>query len=179
MHSIFKYLVVFTLCFVMSTCKKYDDGGFVKQTRLHLFGGHRSGDHKTWKLKKYEVNGIDSTDLIKGPDNIPDFYSNFFVITYTKSDPSPEFIASTFLFNYTGTIDLVYKKININMDHYPLNKTDSSQCSQLNGINYCLRNIFVPEIKNKINSWDIKKLTKHEFIIEASFTNKYKIILTH
>jgi hypothetical protein len=73
------YILISFISFTLSTCKKYDEGGFVMLTKKHLFGGHKVGDSKTWKLDKYVVNGIDSTNLIN-TGGLPDFYKNFVTI---------------------------------------------------------------------------------------------------
>lgn len=178
MKSFYKYLCGFALLISLSTCKKYDEGGFVAQTRMHLFGGHKAGDSKTWKLKKYEVNGIDSTNLIIGGNNIPDFYSKFITFKYNGSDPSPQFTANTFLSTFSGTIDKAYKKLNIGLYTINWTREDSAQCKTISNINYCERNILLPEISKRVCSWNIRKLTKKELIIEINQANSYKIILS-
>ena len=54
-----KYLLAIISLFVITcftTCKKYPEGGYTKQGPKRILGN--------WKLSLYEVNGIDSTDLI-------------------------------------------------------------------------------------------------------------------
>ena len=164
----------------LNSCKKYPDGGFVNQTRKHLFGGNKVGDHKTWKLKRYEVNGIDSTYLIQGANSIPDFYDQFITFTYSqKGDPSLQYQANTFLYDYQGRLDDVYKQLTLAVLHRPLTKDDSAQCKIISGTYYCSRNLFYPEFNNSNKIWDIKKLTKKECVLETTFKlkNSYKIIL--
>ncbi|MES2132616.1 MAG: hypothetical protein V4506_09705 [Bacteroidota bacterium] len=180
MKTLYITIVITFVLLTLSTCKKYPDGGFVNQTRMHLFGGHKVGDSKTWKLKLYEVNGIDSTYLIQGAGSIPDFYDKFVTFTYTGKEGSAKYQANTFLYDYSGTIGTTYKEIALAISHDPLNKQDSLQCKNINGTNYCSRNLLFPEINDYAKIWNIKKLTKKECALESTFhlKNSYKIILT-
>ncbi len=177
-----EYLItIIIVLFTLSTCKKYPDGGFVNQTRLHLFGGHKVGDSKTWKLKLYEVNGIDSTYLIQGAGTIPDFYDKFVTFKYvSKGDPSIEYSASTFLCDYAGIFDYTYKQLTLGIP-VPLTRDDSMQCKIVDGTRYCSRNLLFPEFNNYGKLWNIQKLTKHECVLKTNHNliNSYKIILTH
>lgn len=173
------HLIIAALSFalIFNCCKKYDDGGFVRQTRKHLFGGHKEGSSKTWKLKLYEVNGIDSTILIPEANNIPDFYSK--CITFTLTDKKfIDYNAVTFLHNLSGEIDDAYKNMSMGPLTSNWTKEDSTQCFLKNNKTYCSRNIFLPEIQNRALLWNIIKLTKKEFIITIQLKNFYKIILT-
>jgi hypothetical protein len=166
---------------LFTSCKKYPEGGFVNQTRKHLFGGNHVGDSKTWKLKLYEVNGIDSTYLIQGASSIPDFYEKFVTFTYSqKGDPSLQYQANTYLYDYQGRFGKTYKQLSLAIKHEPLTKEDSLQCATVFGIRYCSRNLFYPEFNNYAKLWDIKKLTKKECILESTFKlkNSYRIILS-
>lgn len=177
MKIFLKYTFIAIVFFTLTTCKKYDEGGFVKQTRLHLFGGHKVGSSKTWKLKLFEVNGIDSTNLILNANNIPDFYNKF--ITFSLKDKKfMDYSATTFLYNIAGEIDLSYHNISVGPWTSNWTKEDSTQCFLKNSIYYCSRNIFLPEIQDRAFLWNIKKLTKNQFILTVNAKNSYKIILT-
>lgn len=163
------------MCIILCTCKKYPEGGFVNQTRKHLFGGNHVGDSKTWKLKLYEVNGVDSTYLIQGANNIPDFYDKFVTFTYKGRDVSDKYEANTYIQNYSGTI--LRKGTDILIAYDWTFKQDSSQCKIVGSQKYCQRNVFFPEFLKRNPVWKIKKLTKKEFILSIELTNSYKIIL--
>jgi hypothetical protein len=176
------FLKLMGLCLALlslSTCKKYPEGGFVKQTCKHLFGSNKIGSNKTWKLKKYEVNGIDSTYLIQGANSIPDFYEKFVTFKYSIFEVSPKFEATTFLWKFKGTVDDLEKKLNIGLFQNPT-KEDSIQCKIIDNINYCNRNILAPELNSVGKKWYIKKLTRTELVIETNWNlkNNYKITLT-
>jgi hypothetical protein len=173
------FLKIMGLCLALlslSTCKKYPEGGFVKQTCKHLFGSNKVGSSKTWKLKRYEVNGIDSTYLIQGANSIPDFYEKFVTFKLTKEDVTPKFAANTFLHNYAGTIGKAYKIMLFAYDWKT--QEDSIQCKTINNIQYCQRNIFFPEFLTRNPEWNIKKLTSKELILSVTLKNTYKITLT-
>ncbi len=166
-------IVVFSFALVFNCCKKYDDGGFIGKTNKHLFGGSKVNSSKTWKLKLYEVNGIDSTYLIPGANTVPDFYAQFISFKLLDDVKSSNYSASNY---YFGTIDHSYKKILIGPSN-SFNSQDSIQCYSKNNNLVCVRNILIPEIDSKKFLWDIKKLTKKEFIITIQLKNFYKIIL--
>jgi len=179
MKRIFKYSFFALIFFAFITCKKYDEGGFIKQTNKHLFGHNKVGSSKTWKLKLYEVNGIDSTYLIQGANTIPDFYEKFVTFKYEAKEVSVQIIATTFSKIYGGSIDKTDKIMLIGMNA-PISKNDSMQCNTINNQLYCVRNILFPEYNNYAKQWNIKKLTKNELILETNWKlkNSYKIILT-
>jgi hypothetical protein len=172
----YNVLILIILLFALSTCKKYPEGGFVNQTRKHLFGGNDVGDSKTWKLKLYEVNGVDSTYLIQGANSIPDFYDKFVTFTYKDSDPTIKYQASTYTQNYSGTISKKGKDILVAYDW--LSEEDSTQCKSINNIFYCQRNLLFPEFLRRNPKWEISKLTKNELVLSIKLTNSYKIILS-
>lgn len=64
MNPLVRYTGYILILIILSTCKKYEDGGIIRLNRKHLFGERKNNASKTWKLKLYEVNGIDSTQLI-------------------------------------------------------------------------------------------------------------------
>jgi hypothetical protein len=176
------FLKLMGLCLALlslSTCKKYPEGGFVKQTCKHLFGSNKVGSSKTWKLKRYEVNGIDSTYLIQGANSIPDFYEKFVTFKFKDNDGSPHIESKTFTYEYGGSVDDTNKQLLIGMKN-PTTPLDSSQCKIINSQTYCVRNLLYPEYNSYGKLWNIKKLTKSELIIETNWNlkNNYKITLT-
>ncbi len=50
-------IVLFLVCFIMSSCKKYDEGGFVYNTEKNL--------KTSWTLQKYLRNSVDETSYLK------------------------------------------------------------------------------------------------------------------
>jgi hypothetical protein len=172
------FIKIFSIIFAiltLSTCQKYEDGGTLLRNRKHLFGHKKDNASKTWKLKLYEVNGIDSTNLINGTSVYHDNCITF--ILDNKEGYSGK--AKNFLFDYI--IDLgssPSEEIIIGHNNFPPTSVDSLQCDL--GKNACARNIFVPELNGIGGSgfWQIKKLTKKEFIIENDkLKNTYKIML--
>jgi hypothetical protein len=161
---------------LQTTCKKYEEGGVIRVSRKHLFGERKDNASKTWKLKLYEVNGIDSTQLIMGVNQINNFYEKFITFKLDNKEGFT-FKANTALYDYGGTLDQVYKEVILSYGHFPLNNLDSSQCNYYNSTLVCSRSILLPEgfYTNKV--WKIEKLTKKEFVIKNDgLENKYKIV---
>lgn len=181
MKKLLSIILLVCIASVLLTCKKYDEGGWIRRTCKNLFGGNKVGDSKTWKLKKYEVNGIDSTYLIN-TGGIPDFYEKTIKFIYSsKGDPSIGYLANTFLYEYSGKIVPTSKYFTLGMSHWPINKEDSVQCKSINNINYCSRNLLFPELKDiSSKKWTINKLTGNELILVSDyrFENSYKLIFT-
>jgi hypothetical protein len=167
------YILISFISFMLCTCKKYDEGGFVHRSCKNLFGGKKVGSSKTWKLKKYEVNGIDSTYLIN-TGNIPDYYDKFTTFKLVGKKFC-EYTASGFLYNHMGSIEFSYKRILIgNNNEAPILY---SQCGVVNNLTYCARNILYPDQSDNVSEWKIVKLKSDELIITKENSKKYKIIL--
>lgn len=166
MRGMLKIKLLFFCLIILSTCKKYDEGGYIYKTNKSLFGSSKIGSKKTWKLESYIVNGIDSTELIFGRDL---FDKIVFEIFNKEGTPSHRTVAGNY--NYSGYFSAKDKLILFSFDFK--NYFDSIQCN--NGI--CQRNIFFPEILPRNPQWHITKLTKDDFIINFSSKNDYKIIL--
>lgn len=160
--------------FTLTTCKKYDEGGFVIYRIMHLFGHNKNGANKNWNLIKYEVDGIDSTDLILGAS--PGFEKDF-IQFYMQEKRARSYYAKTSFYNYIVGIEKHQKTIGFATGPYNpfLEKNDTLQCFQNGSTTICQRKIFSPE--KKWTTWNISKLTKKELIIEVQLNHKYKIIL--
>jgi hypothetical protein len=170
MKRIFQYSVLLGVGFVLPTCKKYDDGGLLRLTRKHLFGGHKVGDSKTWKLEIYEVNSIDSTNLIN-TGGLSDFYENF--VTFTLSDKNEgAYHVINNQYTYLGQIDLSYKVLNFAPENEKYKAVDSAQCQIINNGQQCIRSILNPEMTAYTEVWHIKKLTKKHMILELYYSAK-------
>lgn len=169
-RSLYSAIIFGIWLLAFSACKKYPEGGFINQTRKHLFGGHKVEDSKTWKLKSYEVNNADSTDLIRN-GTTTDFYD----ITFELADKKyKDFTANTVFQKYRGSVGETF---NITFYDIDLTIEDSIQCKQLNGSTVCYRNIYIPEVGTKNREWTIEKLTADELIINKSISNFYRITL--
>ncbi|MBL7918229.1 MAG: hypothetical protein JNM96_07510 [Bacteroidia bacterium] len=182
MKGLLKYFILFALITLLSTCKKYDEGGLLRLNRKHLFGERKDFASKTWKLEKYEVNGIDSTYLIPGANQIPDFYENFITFTLDNKE-GYSFKAKSYIFEYNGNLGFYPShELIIGNSFWPYDANDSAQCGFLNSNFYCLRNIFFPEynLTPGVKSWEIIKLKKNELIIvNRKLSNSYQINLSY
>jgi hypothetical protein len=159
-------LLLFAACF--NDCKKYEEGGWTRLTRKHLFGGNNIGDNKTWKLKLFEVNGVDSTEIIK--QNLPD---NFFEVTFTLTDPKYiNLSANTGIFKHGGSVG--DKTLLLGYE-------DTTGCKNIGGTYFCSRDFLSPEYNKWSKIWDIRRLTSKEIVIETNWKlrNSYRVILTN
>lgn len=161
MKNYIKYvLVLISLITLFTTCKKYPEGGYIKKNYKRLIG--------KWKLTLYEVNGIDSTNLINYVGN--DLYKDVIFLDNSNS----------LTVDYQGYIgkscNIVDSKKNIQFDGGGINKN----CYQYNSTNYCYRSYLTPEINVNVGStkWKILKLTAKEMKLSFSKTNHYTLILT-
>jgi len=176
MKTVLKHLTLIIILFSLTTCEKYDEGGLVRKRIKSLFGKNEDHATKLWKLKLYEVNGIDSTSLFQGSNLNFDDNGNYmnFQISYSRAHI---YHATTYVYVYGISIDKDAKLLSMGSELHASNN-DTSQCFLKNNIFTCQRNIFNPE-KNKFAEWGIKKLTENELIIVVQLINNYKIILTH
>ncbi len=171
-----KYFFLFSIVFVFTTCQKYPDGGLVDDTIINLFGKNIDLSSKQWTLNTYEVNGIDSTNLIMGANTIPNFRENF-IKFYISNAKGRIYYADTYLYHNVIYFENGKETITIGSGQNDLNyKNDTLQCFVKNLVLTCERNILNPE-KNKYCTWSIKKLTSSEFIIGMQLVNNYRIIL--
>ncbi len=135
----------------------------------HLFGAKKNSA-KTWKLKLYEVNGIDSTGYITPNNGINYFQNNELSFRNASSGYKNDklYIYSNL---YTYSFSFIDKK-KLFFYSFIINGPYDAQCKA----SICERNILTPEINTKIFEWKIIELKKHEFVITASLTNNYKLI---
>jgi hypothetical protein len=173
MKNLFTFFSIIFLSLTLSTCKKFNEGGLLALSRKHLFGERKDNASKTWKLKLYEVNGIDSTYLIPGTSQIPNYYDQFITFKLDNKE-GYTYKANTFLYEYFGYANYAgNKEIGISCSGGTF-----SQCRQINNTTICVRNILQPEGPFSKNNWHINKLTTSEFIFSLSLQNSYRIILT-
>lgn len=176
-----KIIIVSTTLFfamMLTTCKKYPEGGFVHQTNKHLFGGLDIGDNKEWDLELFEVNGIDSTNYIFNSSSVVDFKKNFIKFRLIENKSKISLYGYTFIYFLQGSINEKEKAMYIYTPAINSNEV-KTQCKIIDNINYCCRNIFTPENNFSDPKWSIKMLTKKKMVISKQLKNSYKIILTH
>ncbi|MBA3665342.1 MAG: hypothetical protein H0W61_14180 [Bacteroidetes bacterium] len=166
MRFIFKYSFILLLLVLLTTCKKYEDGGWSNVAIKHLFGGNESNSNKSWKLKLYEVNGIDSTAYITTGNGVTNFQNDEVKFTLTNAR-AHDYSYNTKIY-YAG-LRFQEDKTSIGFDVIKYN------CQN----NLCERNIFNPEFNNYGFYWKIIRLKKSELILTGSANNTYKLIFTH
>jgi len=147
------YMFFFISATLLFSCKKYPEGGCERRGPKNIIG--------TWTLALYEVNGIDSTELINY--NGDDIYKK---ITFLKN-------VSTISVDYKGYDGASAKFIKGNSE---ILFNSSFNMTYYNSNTRKYRNILVPEASSKTDcAWEIIKLNKKEFVIKAQKQNAYTI----
>lgn len=77
-------ILIYAVTLILTTCKKYPEGGWSNMAKRHLFGGTKAGSSKTWHLSKYEVNGIDSTMYITPGNGYTSFANDEYTFVIDK-----------------------------------------------------------------------------------------------
>jgi len=166
MKIILKYFALFIIPFLLTTCKKYPDGGYERRGPKMLLKHNGA-----WTLTLYEVNGIDSTELINyNGDN------KYKEVSFAKENThySPNLYAENFdSFSYIINFSNNNTKLSFNTtvsDYDNLAKYCYVGNSFATG---CYRLFFNPE--GHTTEWEIIKLTKKELILTCSQVNQYKL----
>ncbi|MCW3076880.1 MAG: hypothetical protein JWO32_1489 [Bacteroidetes bacterium] len=168
MKSLYKFLIVVGLLLTLTTCHKYPEGGWSNVAIRHLFGGTEGNSKKVWKIKLYEVNGIDSTAYLFSGNGITNF-ENVSMTLRLNNARAHDYYFYTSIFK--GVLQFNENK-NITHIAFPNNKYNC-----LN--NVCERNIYYPEFNGSGFFWKIVRLKKNELILTNSATNNYKLIFTY
>ncbi len=151
---------------IFSTCKKYPEGGFEKRGPVVLLKHNGA-----WTLTLYEVNGIDSTNLINYNGN-----EKYKEVSFYKEDTPyhPHLYGKNF--------DSFIYIVNFLDDNTKLSFADgvgsydniTKYCWVNNSYaSGCYRLFFNPEGHSSV--WGINKLTKKELILECRQNHSYKL----
>lgn len=151
---------------LLSTCKKYPEGGYHFNFLKKLDG--------QWKLKLYEVNGIDSTTLTQGATYIPNYLDDFASFAIVHSGKRAEIRMKNHYHGYSVIFNNNKRDMLSIHDDGDRDQFDSTGCLK-NNTQLCQRNVFIPTT-DRIFSWKIEKFTKKELILLSVIYN-YKIIL--
>lgn len=165
-----KLIILFiAITLLFTTCKRYPEGGWSNVAITHLFGVNETD--RVWKLKLYEVNGIDSTKYITSGNGYTSFENN--ELKFQNITTSKNLIVFTKVYKYT--FEFTNRK-KTSFLIYPNDNSNDIYCKN----SICERNILNPEnTKFTVFEWKIIKLKRHELIITSNKINNYKIILTH
>lgn len=151
---------------IFSTCKKYPEGGYTNRARKNILkhGG-------SWSLIKYEVNGVDSSDLIN-PANYNAFKKNFISFSHPQSSKT-SYLGINFRITYSLTFSDSYSKLFFSDASF--NGLEYLGTCSSSNVQACQRRIFMPEGDNTI--WTIEKFTKKEIYLKCSLKSNYTIKL--
>ena len=164
--KLFKLVILlFIIASCLTTCKRYPEGGFRKVFLYNLFGpdSHRIKD---WYLKKYEVNGVDSTSYIISGNGVTNFSNEkiTFISSVSSFKNTDYLFAESKIYSYHLMLQNNNKSTFVMSSNYSFNEP---QCKK--GI--CERNIFNPEKTTSRYYWKIVKLTSHTFISTTTINN--------
>lgn len=160
MKHLFFYLFASLLLF--AACKKYPEGGFFNRASKNIIGG--------WKLELYEVDGIDSTDLIIYTGN--EQYKDVNIY-----EENTRYNPHLYIRSYGATENiLVFKENKRKLEIYANTGYGGAKLCGGNPI-LCLKQFLNPET-GQSTFWDIIKLSKTELIISSAQTKSYRIKLT-
>lgn len=153
-------LILCSVIILLTSCKKYPGGGFTKRGPKNITG--------IWKLSLYEVNGVDSTDLINY--NGDDRYKTIKIYEEnTKYNPH------LYITPFGGSESVLkFKNNNTKLNIYINGPYSGGKGCGGNPVT-CFREIFCPEKDD--NEWEIIKLNKKEIILISSQINSYRIKL--
>lgn len=158
--------MVFAAFLFLTTCKKYPEGGFeVRGPKMLL------KHNGAWTLTLYEVNGIDSTNLINynGNERYKESYFLKEAGKYNKQLYAENYPAHRYMieFSSNNTV-LTFQSVS------PSNNLISTYCyASSSHYSGCYKLFFMPEgVKC---SWSIIKLTRKELILTSSQINNYKL----
>lgn len=157
MRSVFIYFILFVSTLLLFNCKKYPEGGCERRGPKNILG--------SWTLTLYEVNGIDSTDLIN--NNGDAVYKQ---VSFNKNGSKTSLSITHAGFNYAASFKNNNEKVFINGLGQVL------KCNVYQGQNYCWRTIFAPEGVDC--GWNILKLKNNELIISIQQRSSYIIKLS-
>ena len=162
-RTLIYFTIVCAIGLLFTTCRKYPEGGWSNVAIKHLFGGNHDNSSKTWKLKLYEVNGIDSTSFITPGNGFTSFQNNEVVFKISMKRYKDYFINSK---TFSLGVEFIDNKRKLNVG-----AAFEDQC--INGI--CERDIFRPERDKHSFEWKIIKLTNNELILQGKFKSNYII----
>lgn len=152
------FLLLLITVFLFTTCKKYPEGGYLKQSQKHILGN--------WKLDLYEVNGIDSTNLIDF--NGSDDYKSITISELKTTN-------TTHTLRIDGKVGIGFRFVDKYMSLFFSSSYSSKYCPTIQGSIGCYRIIYSPEAGDV--TWYISKLTKNELMLKTNLKNSYTIKL--
>ncbi|MBC7861659.1 MAG: hypothetical protein IAF38_01720 [Bacteroidia bacterium] len=140
-----------------TTCKKYPEGGLQAFAFKHLL----TDNNDSWKLKLYEVNGIDSTYLINAGGTSGLYSQALSAFKLNNESKAKDLSLRSGGYFYEGYFKQGRSQLLFNCVGQATNP---------------LREIFNPE-KTNLPIWVIDLLKKDKVIFTAKWDNFYKIIL--
>lgn len=167
-----KHIYIFLIAAFLS-CKKQGNGVDYKHAKDNLFSD-KPYTGKSWKLIKYEVNGIDSTLYIIKGNNYTNYQNEFIQFKQMHSDSKVDQLRAITI-NHFYQVEFV-----LDNKYLGFSFGGSHECAN----NYCERNIFNPEFTEPEKEqwirriwWKIDVLNKTDLTLTCNTSKSYKIIL--
>lgn len=155
-------LAVITIISLFTACKKYPEGGYEKDGPKNII--------YNWKLTLYEVDGIDSTDLINYNGN--EDYKN---VRFFPDASDPKNNKKVVAQPYNGNLcKMTFVSNNEALDGIVYSYGGALNC----GISptFCTKQIFTPETNTA--SWKILKLDSKELHLQSQQIHSYNLKFT-
>jgi len=157
------YFTLFSVFLLFETCKKYPEGGYENRGPKTILG--------SWYLDLYQVNGIDSTNLIDFNNDSEDKYKKVYFLAgskYSGNITSQTYPITSITIKFRD--DNKRLEFHITSDSVLIGSTCYSKY-----YTGCYRLFFTPECSS--TKWEIRKLTKKECFLECTLVNHYYIKL--
>mgnify|MGYP002640353322 CR=1 FL=1 len=138
----------------LGSCKKYDEGPFIS---LRSKEKRMSGE---WKVQKFLINDFDSTNCFNKYENAHFIFNldrigqSVIACSDFSANPKPIIVLN-------GKWEWINNKNKININY------TSSSGAEDNPFELC------PFIINNSTDWEVKRLTKNEFYLEANCDGEF------
>lgn len=146
----YSLILICTILFV--SCKKYPEGGYVYKRDTDIL--------RQWHLTLYEVDGIDSTELINYNNDV-----SYKDIRFSKRNSNDPDIS---VFTAGSNASSRFTNSNKSLNFYK-NNSASIICS----IGYCFKTYYAPESTS--SQWEIIQLTSTDMVLTCSLNHSYKL----
>lgn len=141
-------MILISCLILLAECKRYPEGGFNTLAFEHL-----THNAKVWELELYEVDGIDSTNLINGVQ---------WVQFVQAGKLSKDMIANNSEYHYSGIYFSEKKQsLEFHQQGYSISSTNQ-------------REILNPENREKFD-WKIVRLKRNKLALTSTLSHKYRL----
>ncbi len=152
-QNIRTYSLILICGLLVVACKKYPEGGYIYKRDTDI--------QRQWYLTLYEVDGIDSTDLINYNNDVS--YKNIRFLKRNSNDPDISVFTSGSYYSPSR-----FTNSNKNLNFYKSNPS-SVICNS----GFCFKAYCAPEGLSV--QWEIIQLTSTDMILTCRLNHSYKL----